>query len=515
MTAITMVSDLALDPRTGEVVAAMPVSTPQHLAETVAAAVLATTAVGSVSPAARAGWLEGLANAVAGAVDTLVPTADRETGLGTARLTAEVARCANQLRFYAAVCREGSWLGATIDHATSDTPDLRRVAVPLGPVAVFGASNFPFGFGTLGNDTGSALAAGCPVIVKGHPAHPLTHAALADLAASTLAELGAPAGTFGAVTGLDNGRALVLDDAISAVAFTGSQAAGLSLWSLAQSRPRVIPVFAEMGTVNPVVVTPAAVAQPDALATLAKGSVQSFPLGMGQFCTKPGLLLVPAGAGVAPAVAAELEAASPRGPLLTAGMARSYAEGVRTLQLSGATLVGAVAEPGAGWGVCATVLTAPAARLVPGSPLLAECFGPAILVVEYADDAELTAILDRLQGALVGCVMTAGADDPDAPAVVTSLARFVGRVAVDAWPTGVATTWAQQHGGPWPSTTVPAATSVGAAALARFTRPVAFQNTPPTALPPALADANPWRLPRRVDGRFVPVPGRPGKKRAP
>ena len=510
---VSSLNDFALDPRTGDVLGAVPVSSMEHVADTVAMARTAQTVVGSVSPAARARWLEGLADVVGRAADELVPIADRETGLGVARLTGEVARCANQLRFYASVCREGSWLGATIDHATADTPDLRKVAVPVGPVAVFGASNFPFGFGTLGNDTGSALAAGCPVIVKGHPAHPFTHAALVDLAVSTLAEFGAPTGTFGAVTGFDSGRALVIDDAVGAVAFTGSQTAGMSLWSLAQTRPRAIPVFAEMGTINPVVVTPAALAEPDALVALARGCVQSFTLGMGQFCTKPGLLLVPAGSGVAAAVAAELAVAAPRGPLLTAGIARSYVEGIRTLQIAGATIAGSVDEPGAGWGVCATVLTAPTALLMSGSPLLAECFGPVIIVAEYHSADELDAVLTRLQGALVGSVMTAGAEDPDTAGVVASLTRRVGRVAVDAWPTGVATSWAQHHGGPWPSTTVPAATSVGAAAVSRFTRPVAFQNAPQASLPPALADDNPWRLPRRVDGRMVPAPGRSGKQR--
>ena len=282
---------------------------------------------------------------------------------------------------------------------------------------------------------------------------------------------------------------------------------------MAQTRPRAIPVFAEMGTINPVVVTPAALAEPDALVALARGCVQSFTLGMGQFCTKPGLLLVPAGSGVAAAVAAELAVAAPRGPLLTAGIARSYVEGIRTLQIAGATIAGSVDEPGAGWGVCATVLTAPTALLMSGSPLLAECFGPVIIVAEYHSADELDAVLTRLQGALVGSVITAGAEDPDTAGVVASLTRRVGRVAVDAWPTGVATSWAQHHGGPWPSTTVPAATSVGAAAVSRFTRPVAFQNAPQASLPPALADDNPWRLPRRVDGRMVPAPGRSGKQR--
>ena len=491
-------------------------STVDPTIEVTAAVQAAEAAAGpcaAASPEERAGWLESIADAVTTASEELAVLADAETGLGRIRLDAEVMRCADQLRFYGAVAREGSWLAATIDHATTATPDLRRVRVPLGAVAVFGASNFPFAFGSLGNDSASALAAGCPVVVKGHPAHPLTHARLIQVATAALSAAGVPDGVLGAVTGYAAGQLLVLADAITAVAFTGSQSGGMALRALAQSRTRVIPVFAEMGTVNPVVVTPAgAAADPAALAT---GCVQSFTLGMGQFCTKPGLLLVPAGSGLGAAVAEALVAASPRGPMLTGGIAAAYVDGIYRLEAAGGVPTAVVTEPGTGNAVSAVVLQAQASHLVPGSALLAECFGPVIVVVEYADTEQLSTVLARLQGCLVGSVMTGGSDDPETATLVEAIARIAGRVAVDSWPTGVATTWAQHHGGPWPSTTVPAATSVGAAGLDRFTRPVAYQGAPQSALPPALVDANPWRITRRVDGKLAPPSAtRPASRRA-
>lgn len=495
--------DISLDPRTLTELAALPGSTLPEVYAAVAAAYTAAAPMSSSSGAERAGWLEALATAVEAAVEDLVAVADAETGLGVARLTGEVTRCANQLRFYAGIAREGSFLGATIDSRTATTPDLRRIRRPLGPVAVFGASNFPFGFGTLGNDTGSALAAGCPVVVKGHPAHPQTHAMLADIARTALAAAGAPDGAFGAVTGFEAGQALVLHPQITAVAFTGSQHAGLALWSLAASRPVVIPVFAEMGTVNPVVVTPAAA--DSRLTEIAEGCVGSFTLGMGQFCTKPGLLLAPLGSGLATHLAEALLAVSPRGPLLTPGIAANYVAGIDRLVLGGAVVIGGVVDPGPGTAVSAAVLAAAPESIQPGSPLLAECFGPVVIVVEYPDTAERDRLLATLDGCLVAAVMTGGDDDPDAADLVGQLAGLAGRVVVDEWTTGVATTWAQHHGGPWPSTSSPASTSVGAAALDRFSRPVTYQNTPQSALPAALRDGNPWRIPRRVDGRIQPA----------
>lgn len=471
----------------------------------VTAAAAAARAVGSVvaaaAPGERAAWLDAIAVAVERHTEELAATADEETGLGRTRLDGEVARCATQLRFYAEVCREGAWLGATIDRAAGAAPDLRRVNVPLGPVAVFGASNFPFAFGSLGNDTGSALAAGCPVVVKGHPAHPRTHDRLTALAREALGGAGAPDGTLGAVTGMAAGQQLVLAPEIAAVAFTGSEGGGMALHRLATTRPVPIPVYAEMGTVNAVVVTAAAVATPEAVAAIATGCLGSFTLGLGQFCTKPGLVLVPAGSGFAAALTAALQAAPPSGVMLTTGIHQAFGVGVQALRGAGSVPLG-YSDTAAPLGPVTWVLGADPSLLQPGSTLLRECFGPVVIVAEYADDTSRDDVLAALPGALVASVMTGGADDPDVPGLVAALTPKVGRVAVDAWPTGVATTWAQQHGGPWPATTDPRATSVGAAALDRFTRPVAYQNAPQEALPPPLRKGNPWRIVRRVDGRL-------------
>lgn len=489
--------DTSYDARTGRLVAELSVTGPRELVRAVSAASAVADQVGAARPGVRREWLAAVADAVEAAADELVAAADRETGLGETRLAGEVARCAAQLRFYGEVASEGSWLGATVDHRTETTPDLRRMEVPVGPVAVLGASNFPFAFGLLGHDTASAIAAGCPVLAKVHPAHPVTGRLLAEVAERALATAKAPAGTFGAVAGFDAGLDLVRAEAVRVVAFTGSQRGGLALWRAAQERPEPIPVFAEMGTINPVVVTRAGAGRLD---EVAAGFVGSFTLGMGQFCTKPGLLLAPAGHGAADRVAAALLEASPVGWLLTEAIATAYEQGLADLVAAGGRLAGSVPARDAGWGAVAAVVEARAADLAPGSPLLEECFGPVALVVEYADPSERDRVLAALPGALAAGVQGDGPDDPEVAALVAGLARRVGRVMVGDWPTGVALTWSQQHGGPWPATTVPAATSVGAAALGRFTRPVTWQSVPERALPEALRDDDPWQLPRRVDG---------------
>jgi NADP-dependent aldehyde dehydrogenase len=305
---------------------------------------------------------------------------------------------------------------------------------------------------------------------------------------------GAPDAVASLVFGFDPGRTLVEHPRITAVAFTGSQAGGLSLWRLANERDVVIPVFAEMGTVNPVVVTPSAAKD---IETIAQGFVQSFTLGSGQFCTKPGLLLVPSGAHAVDAVAKALQDLDPRPVMLTSGIASSASAGVAELEQAGATVVASSSSPDAGWSSPAVLLSAPLESLHHGSRVLEECFGPVAVVVEYdrLDDA-LTSV-DTLQGSLAASIMAVD-DDPDAASVLARLEPKVGRVMVNDWPTGVAFTWAQQHGGPWPATSEPSTTSVGAAALGRFVRPVAYQGLPDSLLPAPLQAANPWGIPRRV-----------------
>lgn len=494
-----MSADTSYDARTGEVVEHLEVSTPSDVAAALAAAESAAPLLASAPPAQRRAWLDALADALAepATAEALVGTADRETALGDARLRGELARCASQLRFYGEVAAEGSYLDVAVDHAAPLSPELRRMAVPLGPVAVLGASNFPFAFGALGSDTASALAAGCPVLAKAHPAHPVTSRLLGEVAIEALAAAGAPQGTFAVLSGFASGQQLVRAPETRAVAFTGSQGAGTALWRLANDREVVIPVYAEMGTINPVVMTPGALDRVDAVAA---GFVASMTLGMGQFCTKPGLLLVPSGHDVPSRVAQALVSASPSGWMLTGAIAAAVRSGVDELCEAGAEVLAQVPAAGSGWSAPTTVLRAGADAVRAGSRLTQECFGPVALVVEYDDLAQLGGILAGLQGALAGSVMTGGPQDPDTAQVVSLVAPLVGRVCVDDWPTGVAFSWAQQHGGPWPATTVPSATSVGAAALHRFTRPVTWQSVPDPALPSALRDDNPWRVPRRVDG---------------
>jgi NADP-dependent aldehyde dehydrogenase len=496
---------LSHDPRTGAPLTSVRETPPEGVRAVVAAAAAAAPAVAAAGPADRRRWLYAVAGALEAHRDELVALADQETALGETRLAGEVDRTAGQLRFYGDVAVEGSYLGVTVDSATESTPRLVRSNRPLGPVAVFGASNFPFAFSVLGNDTGAALAAGCPVVAKAHEAHVGLSLRQTQIASAALAAAGAPDGVLGTVVGPEAGVALVRDPGTCAVAFTGSQAGGLALWRVANTREVVIPVFAEMGTVNPVVVTRAGATD---LAAVASGLVGSMTLGHGQFCTKPGLVLAPAGVGAGDAVAEALRAADPHPVMLTAGIASALREGIDQMCAAGAELLTCLAPGTDGWAGRAAVLGAPVSALHPGSRLLEECFGPVVLVCEYDTDAELTQVLATLQPSLAASLVTGGETDTEAARLVGELSGRVGRVVVDGWPTGVAVGWSQHHGGPWPATTAPAATSVGAAALGRFVRPVAFQAVPDAWLPPEAQDRNPWGVPRRVDGRLeLPSPG--------
>ena len=489
------------DPRTGLAVDHLPASTPEEVATAIALAGSAAPAVAAAAPAERAGWLRCLADALEEAADDLAAVADEETGLGRERLDSEVLRAAAQLRHYADAAVEGAWLEATIDHAAGAAgSDLRRANVPLGPVAVFAACNFPFAFGVPGHDTGAALAVGCPVVAKGHPAQPRLSAAIAAVMTAALDDAGAPAGTFGLVSGFPAGEQLVLHPAITAVAFTGSPAGGFALCRLAASRPVPIPVFAELGTVNPVVVTPAAAAERgDVIAT---GLVDSATLGTGQFCTKPGLVLFPAGSGLDARAGEKLADRAPQGWLLTEGIASAYAVGVGALLAAGGVLLAHAAAPTSGWAVSATVVSATAEQVLSQPVFHHECFGPVTVLVAYESTAQRDAVLAAVPGALAASVFAEPEETAELADLVARLSSRAGRVVVNDFPTGVATSWAQHHGGPWPATTAPAYTSVGAGGLRRFVRPVCLQDAPEAVQPPAVRDDNPWRVPQRVDGRL-------------
>ncbi|WP_448003562.1 aldehyde dehydrogenase (NADP(+)) [Agromyces bauzanensis] len=468
--------------------------------DVVAAAARRAFAITVASTAAeRAAWLTAVADALDANGPELVGLADEESHLGTARLTSELARTTAQLRLFAAAVVEGSYLEATIDHpdpqATPPRPDLRRMLRPLGPVAVFSASNFPFAFAVAGGDTASALAAGCPVIVKGHSAHPRLSARTAEVVTAALAEAGAPAGTFGHVTGRETGVALVQHPEIRAVGFTGSLHGGRALFDLAQGRPDPIPFYGELSAVNPVLITRAALeVRAD---ELAAGLAASFTLGAGQFCTNPGVVLVPAGSRFAERVAAAVGSPAPV-PMLTDGIAAAFAAGLEGLAAHDGVRVvtGAPAQrPGAGSAV--VLATTTDAVIADSSALLAECFGPSTLIVEYADvDAALAAVR-AVGGSLTATVHAEPGEELHE--IIAVLTEVAGRVLFAGWPTGVAVSWAQQHGGPWPSTTS-IHTSVGVTAMRRFLRPVAFQDAPNAALPPELRDENVLGIPRRIDG---------------
>lgn len=488
-----ILEDPSFDPRTGQRTGAVAHSTPTEVATILDRANSAAPLVASLHPTIREGWIDAVADAVLARATELINLASSETGLSVPRLEGELARMAASARFYAAVAREGSYLGVSRDELDGAS-SLVRGNIPVGVVAVFGASNFPFGFGIFGHDVASAIAVGCPVVVKAHPAHPRLSVRLGAVVKDALAGAGAPDGTFEVVVGFDSGLQVVDSPVVRAVAFTGSQHAGMAL--LERGALRGIPVFAEMGTVNPVLVTAAAAADRDAI---AQGFVDSFTMGAGQFCTKPGLILVPAGHGF-PAAIAEAVSRVPAAPLLTAGIAAAFARGVGELDPHAPSP--ATPQP-KGYEARPRLVTVALEALVSGSRLLDECFGPVALVAEYDDAGDALAALGRLQPSLAASVFAGSDEDADAVSAIAQLAKRVGRVAVNTWPTGVATTWSQQHGGPWPATSRPDATSVGAAGLARFVRPVSFKNAAPQQLPTMLQPHNPWNLPQRVNGQLV------------
>ena len=468
--------------------------------DAIADAALGAFAVTVASTAAeRAAWLTAVADAIDANADELIAVADEESHLGTPRLTGELARTTSQLRLFADAVVEGSYLEATIDHPSATTipprPDLRRMLRPLGPVAVFSASNFPFAFSVAGGDTASALAAGCPVIVKGHSAHPRLSRRTAEVVAVALAEAGAPEGVFALVEGRETGVALVQHPAVRAVGFTGSLHGGRALFDLASGRPDPIPFYGELSAVNPVLVTSAAL---DARADeLAAGLAASFTLGAGQFCTNPGVVFVPAGSGFAERVAAAVGSAAPV-PMLTDGIAAAFAEELAGLVgHDGVTVVAGETAQQPGTGSAVVLATTTDAVLADPAALLSECFGPSTLVVEYPDVEHALAAIRAVGGSLTATVHAERGEELGD--ILTVLTEVAGRVLFAGWPTGVAVSWAQQHGGPWPATTS-IHTSVGVTALRRFLRPIAFQDAPDAALPPELRDANPLGIPRRVDG---------------
>jgi alpha-ketoglutaric semialdehyde dehydrogenase len=493
----------AVDPSTGEPGAAFEEATRADVHEAVSAAYDAFRSGDLRDPQRRSAFLRTAATRLRAAGDEIVAVAGAETGLPEGRLRGELERTAGQLEAFAAVVDAGDYVEAIIDTADPDAkpiarPDVRRMLVPIGPVAVFGASNFPLAFSTAGGDTASALAAGCPVIVKGHPSHPGTSAVVARELAAAAAESGLPGAAFALVqsSGFEVGEALVDEPAIAAVGFTGSFAGGKALHDRAAARERPIPVFAEMGSVNPIVVTEAALGErSEAIAEGLAASVASFG---GQLCTKPGVVFVPAGEegdAFATDLGARLAASEPQ-VLLNERLRDALTE--RVAELDGP------AEPGFRFHPAAYRAAASDVREHP--ELLEERFGPVVLLLSYGSREELLDALLLIDGQLTGSVH-AQAEDADLVALLaTALSERSGRLIFDGFPTGVAVTHGMHHGGPYPATTAPAHTSVGMTAIRRFLRPVAFQNAPAHVLPPELQDANPLGIWRRVDGELTREP---------
>ncbi|MFY0566006.1 aldehyde dehydrogenase (NADP(+)) [Archangium lansingense] len=461
---------------------------------------------GALPSRQRAVFLERAAEALLAAEADFLAVTPRETGLPPARIQSELGRAANQFRQFARLLEEGSWVDARIDHAAPERrpaprPDLRSALRPLGPVAVFGASNFPLAFSVAGGDTASALAAGCPVIAKAHPAHPATSERAGLALREAVLACGLPEGVFSLLfdAGMDVGRALVRHPSIRAVGFTGSRAGGRALMELAAARPEPIPVFAEMGSINPVFILPAALAaRPEAL---AEQLAASMLLGAGQFCTSPGLIVTAGGEGheTFRARLAERLGAAPAVPMLTEGIAERFREGVARLAARPDTRRRVEGESRAAYAVPA-LFEVELDALLSEPALTEEVFGSCAIVAHVREAGDFARVASHLEGQLTATLMVEAGDHALAAELLPVLADRVGRVLVNGVPTGVEVCAAMVHGGPYPASSDGRFTAVGTGAIRRFARPVCFQDVPDALLPSELRESNPLNLWRTVDG---------------
>ncbi|WP_313810576.1 aldehyde dehydrogenase family protein [Glutamicibacter sp.] len=457
----------------------------------------------ATSPGERANVLDAVGDGLDAAADELVAVAMAETNLPEARLRGELKRTSFQLRIFGELLRAGGYLDARIDHADAQwpmgapRPDLRRTHIPLGPVVVFSASNFPFAFSTAGGDTASALAAGNPVIVKAHSGHLELTRLTGEVVVKALQGAGAPEGLFHVVFGTEAGRRTLLDPRIKAAGFTGSIPGGRALMKLAMSRPEPIPFYGELGSNNPVFVTKAAADLRGA--QIAAEFVGSFSLNSGQFCTKPGTLFIPRDSNLREQL---VEQQLPAGSLmLNQRIHEGFTQVLGELSNHERVEVLVQGDEPLGQAPSPTLLVTGIEDLLAEPHVLqAECFGPSALVVEYDNEEQLVAAAKTFEGQLTA-TLQAEETDQVAP-LVAELAHKAGRVLWNQWPTGVSVTYAQQHGGPYPATTSAGSTSVGTAAIERFQRPVAFQNFPQHLLPAELQDANPDSVPQLVNGKL-------------
>ncbi|HUY24652.1 MAG TPA: aldehyde dehydrogenase (NADP(+)) [Candidatus Saccharimonadales bacterium] len=498
-------------PRTGEPgVILFEEASPSEIAAAGVAATAAFQESRNYPPTRLAELLRAVAEELESNGQEIVQTADRETGLGETRLAGELVRTTGQLRSFADLCEEDSYVEAVIDHRRADLtpprPDLRKILIPLGPVAVFGASNFPLAFSVPGGDTASALAAGCPVLFKAHPSHPETSQLCAEAIWKGLEQAGAPKAMFGLLHGRSHevGQALVVEPVVKAVAFTGSLAGGRALYNLAATREEPIPVYAEMGSANPVFITEGALEA--RLEEIASGFVVSMTQGAGQFCTKPGLAFITGGElcsrwqQLVAARAGEI----PVGCLLNSQVqAALRRQAEATSRLPGVeTLWSGPAHQGSGYHHPVIVFATDTRTFLATRELRLEHFGPVGLLVRCDSVAQMTELAAQLDGSLTATVHAEAGEQPELAGLVEVLRQKAGRLIWNGYPTGVAVTHAMMHGGPYPATTFPLHTSVGSAAIKRFLRPVAFQDFPMELLPQQLWDENLSGIMRLVDGKW-------------
>lgn len=468
---------------------------------------------GKTSPAVRAAFLDRVADEIAALGDALLERAHQESGLPLDRLTGERARTVNQLRLFATLLREGSWCDARIDRALPDRkplprPDIRRVMAPVGPVIVFGASNFPLAFSVAGGDTASALAAGCPVIVKAHEAHPGTSELVASAIVRAVENTGLPPGVFSLVHGAGEeiGIFLVRHSLARAVGFTGSHVAGRALFDAAASRKDPIPVFAEMSSVNPVFILP------DALRTLGAKIIESLrgsvTTGVGQFCTKPGLIFGVGGTELDVFAAGLTKAiqGTPPGTMLHAGIARSYHRGLDSMEKTPGVVSLAMSDTEADERKTqgeAVLFATDIDNFLQKKELQQEVFGPYALLISAPSIEKLTEAALGLDGQLTATLHATEDDLANAADLISVLERKAGRLIINGFPTGVEVCAAMHHGGPYPATTDERFTSVGTAAIQRWVRPICYQNFPDNLLPQELQNANPLGIMRLIDGQLT------------
>ncbi|HVU53908.1 MAG TPA: aldehyde dehydrogenase (NADP(+)) [Puia sp.] len=487
------------------------IATENELQSAIALATQAFTEYSALSYFQRAEFLEAIAKEIMALGDSLIERCAWESGLPVARITGERKRTCDQLQLFATLLKEGWWMDARIDRAQPERqplprPDIRRMLIPLGPVAVFGASNFPLAFSTAGGDTVSALAAGCPVIVKAHSSHPGTNALVASAIIKAAQDTGMPEGVFSSLyLSHEYGVRLVRHPGIKAVGFTGSRSVGMTLFNAAVSRPDPIPVYAEMSSVNPVILLEGAMQAKRE--EIAKGLAAAVTMGAGQFCTNPGLVIVresEASKMFLDEFAGQMKNTLPA-TMLNKAIYQAYRAGVKDLQgANGITLLATACE-----GREENYQAQPVAHTVNGADFISnkglsgEIFGPATLVVICKDERELQEVLHSLEGQLTATLHATAEDGSEARAVAGIVVQKAGRIIYGGYPTGVEVCHSMQHGGPFPSTTDSRCTSVGTGAIYRWLRPVAFQGFPDHLLPEALQKANPLHISRLVDGEWT------------